>query len=180
MKALASIVIGILFAGALIAFGINDEIRLGKLQGSVVMTENDKSLPGASVSLYRLDEPSGTYFHQRTMKTDDEGRFDFGTLRAGSYSITAYAKAHSADETKFSVREGETTDYVVNAKPGEPYIRVFAAKHVFLPNAEPELTIEGFGQDPDLKITLFKVDFNKVVRRGPGCVPGGDVAGRAV
>ncbi|MEO7454449.1 MAG: MG2 domain-containing protein [Fimbriimonadales bacterium] len=166
MKALISLVVGILFAGALVAFSINDEVRLGRLNGSVVMTENSKTLPGATVALYRLNEPTGTYFLHETLETNGEGRFDFGTLPAGAYSISAYSKAHTAAETKFSVREGETTDYIVNAKPGEPYLRVFAAKHVFLPNAEPQLTIEGFGQDPDLTITLFKVDFNKVVAGG--------------
>src|SRR5688500_8916157 len=166
MKALLSVVIGVLFAGACIAFGINDELRMGELSGSVVMTEKEKPLPGATVMLRQLDEPTGTYHSFKTLKTDESGAFDFGRLPAGAYSIESYAKAHSADEIKFSVREGEATNYIVRVKPGEPYLRVFAAKHVFLPQAKPELTIEGFGQDPNLSITLFKVDFNKVVAGG--------------
>ena len=166
MKALLSIVIGIVFAGALVAFGINDEIRLGSLHGTVVMTENNKPLPGATVILRQLDEPTGTYHSFKTIKSDAAGEFDFGRVPAGFYSVESYAKAHSANETKFSVREGEATNYTVRTEPGEPYLRVFAPKHVYLPKAEPELTVEGFGQDPNLEITLFKVDFNKVVAGG--------------
>lgn len=166
MKALLSFVVGILFAGLLVAFGINDEIRVGGLRGTVVMTESDKPLPGATVTLRQLDEPTGTYHSFKTVTSDESGEFDFGRLPAGSYSIESYAKAHSAKETKFSVREGEVTDYTVRVEPGEPYLRVFTAKHVYLPQAEPELTIEGFGQEPNLAITLYKVDFDKVVAGG--------------
>jgi uncharacterized protein YfaS (alpha-2-macroglobulin family) len=166
MKALLSFVIGTIFAGMLIAFGINDEVRLGSLEGTVLMTENNKHLPGATVILRQLNEATGTYHSFKTIKSDDQGAFDFGRVPAGSYSVESYAKAHSADEAKFSVREGEAKNYTVRMEPGEPYLRVFAPKHVYLPQAKPELTVEGFGQDPDLKITLFKVDFNKVVAGG--------------
>jgi uncharacterized protein YfaS (alpha-2-macroglobulin family) len=166
MKSLLSVIVGILFAGGLIAFGINDEIRLGSLQGTVVMTESQKALPGATVIVRRLDDPTGVYHSYNTVKTDDAGRFDLGAVPAGWYSIETYSKAHSSKEIKFTVREGEAKEQTILTEPGVPYLRVFAAKHVFLPQSEPELTIEGFGQDPSLDITLYKVDFNKVVAGG--------------
>lgn len=165
MKTLLSIIFGVVFAGILVAYGVRDEIRLGQFRGSVVMNENQKPLPGASVVLRHRTEP-GTYVHVRTIETDENGNFNFGQLPVGSYTVEAYAKAHAVNETVFSVREGDTTSLVIDAYPGDPYLRVFSAKHVFLPKAEPEMTIEGFGQDPEIEITLFKVNLDKVIKGG--------------
>jgi len=165
MKTLLSILFGIVFAGILVAYGVRDEIRLGQLNGVVVMTENSKPLPGAMVTLRRRTQP-GTYTEVRTIETDDLGLFNFGQVPVGSYTVEAYAKAHSVKEVVLSVREGDTTALSLDAEPGAPYLRMFAAKHVFLPKAEPELTIEGFGQDAELGLTLYKVDVDKAIRRG--------------
>ncbi|MDQ2985534.1 MAG: MG2 domain-containing protein [Armatimonadota bacterium] len=165
MKTLLSIVFGLVFAGIMVAYGVRDEMRLGELRGSVYMTESERPLPGATVMLRRRSEP-GTYVQMRSIETDENGNFDFGRLPTGSYTIEAYAKAHSVDESVLSIREGDVTTMSLDAKPGAPYLRLFAAKHVFLPNAQPELTIEGFGQDPHLDITLFEVNVDKVIAGG--------------
>ena len=166
MKSLLSIIFGVAFAGVLVAYGVRDEVRLGKLTGRVTMMENGKALPGATVMLRRSVDPSAGYMHIKSIKTGEGGQFNFGQLPTGSYTIEAYAKAHSVDESVFSVREGDTTNLDLDAKPGSPYLRAFSPKHVFLPKSQPELTVEGFGQDKNLEVTLFKVDLNKVVAAG--------------
>lgn len=165
MKTLLSALFGLVFAGVMIAYGIRDEVRLGQFNGMILMTENGRPLPGASVVLRRRSEP-GEYVTVRTIRTDDAGKFNFGQIPVGSYTVEAYAKAHDVKEVVFSVREGDTTTLTLDAKPGAPYLRMFAAKHVFLPNAKPELTVEGFGQSPEIELTLFKVNLDRVIKGG--------------
>ncbi len=75
-------------------------VATGTLEGKVVLAQSGEALPGATVHLVELD---------RTTQTDQQGRYRFERVPAGSYHVRAHVSATLEEALReVEVREGRT------------------------------------------------------------------------
>ena len=90
---LLSLVVGILFCVVLFGYGVTQEVPIGKLEGTVILSETGKPLAGAEVTLSVPDDDS---IRDRIAEADSKGHFRFRNVRAGEYEIHVFAQEHHA------------------------------------------------------------------------------------
>lgn len=170
LSALISLVVGLAVTLGLLGYGITEELPVGIIHGQVVMDENGKPLPGAFVTMTRgsgsgsfLEEDVSTQHHFRA---DKEGKFQLHNVLAGDYIVDVSTKAHKIETLHVTVPEGKATDLTLRAKPIDPYLDIYASQRVFMPSETANIQLKGFDKNPSMKVSVFKLDFDKVIAEG--------------
>lgn len=153
-------------AGALLSFGITEEVPLGGLSGKVTLKENGRAIEGTQVELSPTVESENEASRRRVLKTDKDGRFKVARIPAGDYTVYAYSKAHRLDEQRISIKEGEPTVLELAMKPDEPSLNINTSQKVFLPSEEPSFQADGFLPDEKMAVDIFKLNLQEVVKKG--------------
>ncbi len=169
LRAWLSLGVGIAVTFFSIGYGVTDEVPVGTLTGAVTMQENGKPLPKAFVTVTRLaqddlyeDEDIASEHH---FMTDKAGHFQLHNMLAGRYRIEVSSKAHK-DKRDIEVLEGKTTSLDLAAAPIDPYLELYASQRVYLPAEMPKVQLHGFSHSDDLSLSIYKLDFDKVVKEG--------------
>jgi uncharacterized protein YfaS (alpha-2-macroglobulin family) len=167
LSALLSLLCALALCLFLLGYGVAREVPVGTLSASIVMKENGKPLPGAFVTLKtRSFIDSDEIPKERHFQTDKKGQFRLSNVMAGLYTITVSAKAHNVKSMVVSVEEGKPTSLLLKAEPKAPYLELYASQRVFTPNETPAVQLKGFSKESKLKVTAFRLDFDKVAAEG--------------
>ncbi len=170
----ASVAIGTVFLLGLVGAGVTREVPYGKVTGRITMEENGLPLPEAQVVLRPVREdfaPRGAAGDEslpryRYARTEEDGSFSIGLVTAGHYMIEAYGRAHEMDAVPIEVVEGKAAGLTVALKPRDPYLDFYASQHVFQPDEPIAWDLHGFVKADKVKIEVFRLDFDAVVREG--------------
>lgn len=157
---------GLVACGALLAYGITEEVAIGGIEGVVTMKENGRPLPNALVTLEPVYRDEDSPHRIRYIETDAEGKYRISGIVEGSYLLTVSGKAHSISRKPIRIEEGKRAEGTVELPPIAPYLDLYASQHVHAPTESPKLTLKGFFGDGDLKFSVYKLDFDKMVARG--------------
>jgi len=154
--------------GGLLAYGITEEVPMTSLHGSLVMDENDKPLSNALITLEPAWQSDQEHVRNRFIETDESGKFSLRNLPAGDYRIDVSTNAHRVDQMFVQLREGQSAEMILRAKPVDPYFELYGSQHVYAPSETASFELKGFFRKPDksLKLRAFKLDFQKVVAEG--------------
>ncbi|HEY3283351.1 MAG TPA: MG2 domain-containing protein [Armatimonadota bacterium] len=170
-----SLLVGLGLCIALLAQGVTEEVPLGAVRGTVVMAENGRPLPGATLYLrpkvkegQQEDPTLDPAYRPRTrmLKSDAEGRFHLSRLLAGTYTLEASAKAHSLEEKTIQVAEGEPQPLTLTMKPQDPYLDLYENQHTYLPREAPALEVHGFEPHSEIALELRRVAFADLIAGG--------------
>ncbi len=153
-------------AGALLSFGITEEVALGGISGKVTLRENGRTIEGAQIDISPTEESDNEAARRRVLKTDKDGRFEISRLPAGDYTIYAYSKAHRLDSQRITVKEGAPTVLELAMKPDEPYLDIKTSQKVFLPTEEPNFQADGFLPEERMAVDIFKLNLQEIVKKG--------------
>ena len=163
---LSLLLLGALTLG-LLGQGVTREIPLGSARGQVIMSENNKPLAGAWVRLVpMISEFGGEPVRPFQTKTNPEGRFSIGSLPTGPYMVEVIAKYHDARRTQIVVQEGEFAEKQIQATPTIPFLDFYTSQHVFTPDEQPEITLNGLEPSPAATFRVYKVSITKIIQTG--------------
>ena len=169
LSTVLSLLVGLLATFCFIEFGITEEVPVGTLSGAITMQENGRPLPKAFVTITRVDQDE--QFEDEDITTehhfmaDKNGHFELRDMLAGQYKLEVSTKAHKFKQT-FNVPEGKTTSISIAAEPIDPYLEMYASQRVYLPQETPKVQVNGFSPADKIKTTIYKLDFDKVVKDG--------------
>ncbi|HVL39765.1 MAG TPA: MG2 domain-containing protein, partial [Fimbriimonadaceae bacterium] len=161
----ASLMVVVAMLIGILAHGVTREVPLGGIDGRVLMAENGRPLGGATVIL-RTAVPVEGFRSTRVFEVKPSGQFTLRNLPAGSYTIEAYARAHSLDAYRFEVREGSPQALDLELKPHAPYLRAYANQRVFTPDEAGQIQLEGFIESDDLSLTMYRVEQAAILEHG--------------
>jgi len=169
LSALFSLIGGLIATFIFVGYGITDEVPVGSLSGQVTMQENGRPLPKAFVTMTKLfpddlyqDEDIATEHH---FMADKSGRFQLHDILSGRYKLEVSTSAHKY-KGLVDVVEGKTTSLPIEAAPIDPYLELYASQRVYLPQETPKVQVHGFSHEASLKATIYKLDFDKVIKDG--------------
>ncbi|MEQ1933300.1 MAG: hypothetical protein ABL962_05405 [Fimbriimonadaceae bacterium] len=167
---IASIVVATATCGALLSYGITEEIPVGQIEGSLIMKETGKPLANALIELEPVitlpnDEQE---LRTRFARTDKEGKFTLSHAFAGNYQVSVSTAAHRVERHFAYVEEGKTRNLKLAAEPVAPYLDIYANQHVYSPSEKIEFELRGFQHDQpkEFHVKAYKLDFNKAVAAG--------------
>ncbi len=172
---LGSFVLALALCVALLAQGITREVPYGGLDGTVVMRENGRALPDATVILrpnhgMDWDElqamPEEDRPRSYVTETDEEGKFAFRAVAAGDYFLEASGKAHSIETLQISVAEGKPVAMSLELEPSAPYLDIYANQHVFTPEEEIKVQVHGFVEAGEVQFDVYRLDVASIVSKG--------------
>ncbi len=153
-------------AGALLSFGITEEVPFGGVSGKVLLRENGRAIEGAYIDISPYGESEYQPGRHRTLKSDKDGQFQISRLQAGEYVVHAYAKAHRLDNQRIKVTEGKPTVIELPMKPDAPRLTINASQRVFLPTEEPNFQADGFLPEERMAIQVYKINLQEIVKKG--------------
>jgi len=157
---------GLAVCGALLAYGITEEVAVGAVEGAITMKENGKPLPKALVTLEPIYRDEDSPYRLRYAETDTNGKFKISGIVEGDYLMTVTGKAHSISRKPIRISEGKRFDATTALPPIPPYLDLYASQHVYSPQETPKMQIKGFFGKGDLKFSVYKLNFEKVVSKG--------------
>ena len=166
MKKLLGPLLAALFGGALLSFGVSQEIPIGRLTGRVTMKENGKPLPGALVTVTLKGAADDERPTVKGVETDERGDYVFQGLPAGDYTVNVSANEHRTDAESVTVAEGKTKSASFVAKPSDPYLNLYASQKTFTPGETPRVEIHGFVPSPDVSLDVYRMDTDRIAREG--------------
>lgn len=167
---IASIIVATVACGALLSYGITEEIPMGNIEGSVIMKETGKPLVNALIEF----EPGMTLrndeieLRTRFARSDKDGKFKMPYAIAGYYKISVSTAAHRVDGEFRYVEDGATEAINLAAEPVDPYLDITTSQHVFSPDEKVEFELRGFQhhQPKEFFVKAYKLDFEKAVAAG--------------
>ncbi|HRK21299.1 MAG TPA: MG2 domain-containing protein, partial [Fimbriimonadaceae bacterium] len=169
-----SVVVGVLLMLGLVSAGVTREAPIGRIAGSVLMQENGKALPDAEIVLRPVVEPK--VFGDRVVeeglpryryaRTEEDGTFAIRNVAAGKYMIEAYGQAHDMEPMPVEVLEGKVNEFRLELKPRAPYLDLYASQSVFQPSESIDWDLHGFVEATSIKVELFRLRFDAVLREG--------------
>ncbi len=139
--------------GAVVCYFLMAETPRGALEGTVIAEELGRPLPSASVRLGYDDYGMGAF---RT-RTDDEGRFHFDHVPAGSYQLRVSARAHKQPPQSVTIREGETLKLNLELKPVKSFLELMMPQRVFTPREQPQIRCRGFAPTSLLRADIYRL-----------------------
>ncbi|MCX7799663.1 MAG: MG2 domain-containing protein [Fimbriimonadales bacterium] len=155
---------------AMLALGIAREVPRGGLRGTLVMQENGRPLPGATIWLHRVDPLTveDAEADSVRVRTDREGRFEARGVPAGVYRVDLTARAHRFpdEERRIAIEEGKVTAVRWVAEPVEPFLQVYRSQLVAVPGEGVRLEVHGFVRQDELQLRAYQLDVMEVARRG--------------
>ncbi len=147
-------------AGA-VAWAVLSETPRGDLIGVVIAEELGRPIPDAKVTL------AWAHGSDRGTRTDEDGRFCFEGIEAGSYRVFASAQAHAMESPRaVTVDESATTELTLELPPENPFLTVGAPTGVFTTQEEPQLRLRGFTTLGALEMTIYRVDIEAALQVG--------------
>ncbi|MBV6459683.1 MAG: hypothetical protein HONBIEJF_02835 [Fimbriimonadaceae bacterium] len=151
----------------LMARGVTEEVRTGHLTGRVVMAENGRPLPNATVVIDSAtggpDDDRGV---TRIAKTDKDGMFSVRHIPVGACTISAYTKVHSLDASSISIQQGQTTHVDLDLKPNVPYLDLYSSQRVYLPAEQAQFHCRGFASESEIKIGIYRIRAESIGKKG--------------
>ncbi|RYG22901.1 hypothetical protein EON82_15710, partial [bacterium] len=166
VKKLLGPLLAAVFGGALLTYGVGQEIPVGRLAGRVTMRENGRPIPNALVTLTLRGQKDDERPQVKGVETDEKGDYAFPALAAGDYDLDVSAKEHNIESVRVTVREGKVERRDVKAKPNDPYLNLYASQKVFLPNETPRVELHGFVPQKDVRLRVIRVDEERIARNG--------------
>lgn len=163
---LASLTLGIITCGALLANGVTQEVPRSAMNGTVTFQENGRGFKGALVTLSPMFGTEDDNVRTRVAECDRDGKFTVRNMIAGEYRVSVSGEAHEYHDQRVLLLEGKPLDVPIVLKPMEPYLDVYAEQHVFRSGEAPELKIKGFVEAKALDLKIYKLDFTKVIKEG--------------
>jgi len=140
-----------------------DEDEGARIEGRVLAADSGRPLRRAQVRLAAADSRE-----QRISSTDDEGRFAFGSLPAGRYSLRAakagyvalaYGQRHGRESGRLiTLRDGQRREDTNLSLPAGSVITVRVTDRFGEPFAGASVQIQQFGYTPDGVRTLVSAD----------------------
>lgn len=164
-----SMLLGVAALGALLRYGIAEEIPLAQIKGNLVMKENGRPLKDALIELVpAVDQEEESPLRSRFVETDKTGNFQLRNVVAGDYTVSVSTNAHTVKRFFLKLGEGQKKQLDMKAEPVDSYLDVYGSAHVFTPSETGEFELKGFFRKPvkELKLTAYKLDFQKVVSEG--------------
>ncbi|HRI42792.1 MAG TPA: alpha-2-macroglobulin family protein [Fimbriimonadaceae bacterium] len=162
---LVSLVVALLFGTGLIAYGITEEVPLGSIRGVATMAESGRTLKGAVIVLRPTFAIPDWEARSRSLSSDDQGRFSFRNIPAGTYQVEAYTEAHTLEKAAVVVAEGQTSQLDLELQPTQPYLELYASQHVFTPGEKASLQARGFATEGILEVGVYACKFDKIAER---------------
>jgi hypothetical protein len=155
-----------LFGGALLTYGVGQEIPVGRLAGRVTMRENGRPIPDALVTLTLRGQKDDERPQVKGVETDEKGNYAFPALAAGDYDLDVSAKEHNIESVRVTISEGKVAHRDVKAKPNEPYLNLYASQKVFLPNETPRVELHGFVPQRDVRMRVIRLNEDAIAKQG--------------
>ena len=162
---IASFLLLLALCTGLLAYGVTEEVPIGSVQGTAVMSESGKPLKGAVVVLRPTFDIPDWEGRARSVKSDAKGTFAFRNIPAGSYAVEAYTEAHTLAATNVSVVEGQTSNFDLSLQPTAPYLELYASQHVFSPSQKASLQARGFATESALTVSVYEVKFESIAKK---------------
>lgn len=162
---IASFLLLLALCTGLLAYGVTEEVPIGSVQGTAVMSESGKPLKGAVVVLRPTFDIPDWEGLARSVKSDAKGSFAFRNIPAGSYAVEAYTEAHTLAATNVSVVEGQTSNFDLSLQPTAPYLELYASQHVFSPSQKASLQARGFATESALTVSVYEVKFESIAKK---------------
>lgn len=154
-SAVVVLVIALYTAIGLVAI-VQSEQPKGRASFLMVSSYTGAPIPHATVNLASGDR-------YKTYTSDQHGRIPGRTLPAGSWRVSAYSRAHSAENETVTIAEGEAHQFVVTMKPNRPFLNLIHPQSVYLPDEEIKIALQGFDANAnEIEIELLKVDWSAV------------------
>jgi len=150
-----------------LAYGVTEEVPLGRVDGKLTMKENGRPLPEALVTLTPIgksedDEP----VRPRAVESRTDGTFSLRDVPAGDYRVHVSAKVHSLPKTFLRVEEGKAVSSSLVLAPADPTLQLYSSQRVFTPGETPEVEMHGFMETDDIRVEVRRVDMAEAARNG--------------
>ena len=158
MKGILSVLVGLVFAGILMVFGITQDVPRGQISGRVTMKENGRGLARARVVLTSVGDLSDSITEPRVIRTREDGSFSARSIPAGQYRVEVSAKAHSIKRKIVAIEEGKVTTEDLPLAPNEPYLQVYQSQRVWTPSETPQVELHGFVPDASVQISGYRLN----------------------
>ncbi|MFN3684297.1 MAG: alpha-2-macroglobulin family protein [Fimbriimonadaceae bacterium] len=153
----------------LLAVGITREVPRGSVRGTIVMKENGRPLPKATLWFSRVDALAGEEGASDGAKarTDSQGAFELRGLATGEYEVYLTARAHRLpDKLRVLVTEGKATEVAWQAEPVESFLEVYRSQLVVVPGESATFEVHGFADAKELDLAAYELDVDEVAKRG--------------
>ena len=166
MKRLLGLVVGVLFCGLIVTYGVTQETPVGSISGRLVMKENGKPLAGEDVTISPLFGDDDT-MRSRGVETDENGNFSFRGVATGTYNIQATTKSHKTHEESITVDESKKLVVDLKAEPDDPYLRLYCSQKVFTSDEKPKIELHGFlPGSTKVEMGLYRVSLAQIEKAG--------------
>lgn len=160
-----SVVLFAALALGIVATGISRDLPVGRLEGTVVMQENGRALPGTVISIFPIQAGDSGLARRVALESDSNGKFVVPNLPAGVYSVSAYANNHNTNKKKsFRIVEGQTEKLTLKLEPSSERFELYAPQRAFLPNQAPGLQFSGFFPESSLSLRVAKISYDQLVK----------------
>ncbi|AIE84482.1 MG2 domain-containing protein [Fimbriimonas ginsengisoli] len=166
MKRAVGLLIGALFCGVLLSYGVTEEVPVGRVSGHLTMKENGKPLADAVVTLSLIGAPEEERPRAKGVETKADGTFAFPPLPAGPYNLDISANEHHLKRQVVMVEEGKVQTLSLEATPNDPHLSLYASQRVFTPDETPKIELQGFVRSDEVKIAVYRLDVAKIAAKG--------------
>lgn len=139
---LLAIVFALAALGGAMAFLALNEEPVGRVQGTVRLSDLKRPLAGVTITL----EPSNPLsdLPTRRVTTNAQGKFTLYNVAVGTYNIAAASRAHACKETKISVEEGDTAILPIDLTRSEPDLNLMLHQRMFSTAERPHYSLSGY------------------------------------
>ncbi|MBL8049190.1 MAG: hypothetical protein JNJ45_10970 [Chthonomonas sp.] len=161
---LLSVVVALACLAAVFARGVNTEIMVGSLEGTVLHKETGKLAANATVVISQSmpDDPDGEIeTERRVIRTDDKGVFRAKNLPVGSYSLRATTRRAEVYDDTVVIKSAATSTVKLALERLPMSFSLSSAQRVFLPDEHVVFNVGGVSDQREIKATVYEVPMAK-------------------